>query len=102
MAMKKQKKQPKPTKTKSEKLRATDVAQYDTERMFAAENVVRTMLDQDSGGAFRFDEDEDEVGLGSCELNGVDDARDEDGRGGAWVCVRFYVPNLDIDTEIDS
>lgn len=79
----------------------TDVEQYNTERMFAAEKVVKTLL-EGSDSTFRFDENEDEISFGSCELYGVDDARDKDGCGGAWVCVRFYVPNLDINTEIDS
>lgn len=99
-APKKTKKAPKPKK-KSDDLKSNDVAQYETERMFAAEHIVKDMLEGQQR-SYVFDEDEDDVGLGSCELYGVDDARDEEGRGGAWVCVRFYVPNLDIDTEIDS
>jgi hypothetical protein len=87
--------------TESEWLMRTDVDQYNTERMFAAERVARTLL-EGSNSTFRFDEDEDDVAFGSCELNGVDDARDEKGCGGAWVCIRVYIPNLDINTEIDS
>jgi len=87
--------------SKAQKLAKKDPAQYETERMFAAEHVVKALL-EGSNSAFVFDGNEGEEGLGSCELNGVDDARDAKGVGGAWVCVRIYVPNLDIDTEIGN
>jgi hypothetical protein len=85
----------------AKRLAETDKAQYETERMFAAENVVKRLL-EGAHNMFVFDFAEGDEDLGSCELNGVDDDRDENGRGGAWVCVRIYVPNLDIDTEIES
>jgi len=87
--------------TRADKLAATDVDQYNTERMFAAEQVVRELL-EGSNSAFTFEQPEGEEQFGACELNGVDDARDKNGSGGAWVSVRIYVPNLDIDTVINQ
>jgi len=75
-------------------------AKYETERWFAAEQIVRNLLED--GTTFTFESPEDEEELGTAELYGVEDARDEDGCGGAWAVVRFYIPNLDIDTEIES
>jgi hypothetical protein len=104
MTKKKQAKRRPPRKvfaTRADKLAATDVDQYNTERMFAAEQAVRDLL-EGSNGAFTFEQQEGEEQFGSCELNGVDDARDKNGCGGAWVCVRIYVSNLDIDTVINQ
>lgn len=86
--------------TEAERLAATDPDQYNTERAFAAEHIVQDLL-EGMHGPLTFESPEDEEGFGSCELDGVTDARDADGRGGAWVSVKIYVPNLDIDTEIN-
>lgn len=89
--------------TAAQKMAREDPDQYNTERHFAAEHIMRELLEQQAHD-FDFETNDGDERLGSCELYGVDDEKDESGgkTRGAWVTVRFYVPNKDIDNEINQ